>query len=302
MQGVVGTANHLETCPDLGPECASNPKTPPIYHHVGLFVVDTPLDVSLGVRPWLAVEARIDVRVVKTTPTFTSLSGQMLSRPNDIHHHDETLAGPTDSWLVLRAGAARGGLTTAARLGVSLPTGKTEPNPYVLAAEGKWHEHIQFGSGTLMPIVGGAIAYALPSVELEASLLAIFSLYANDRGYRAPTQVFPSARVTVPFLGGALRPYVGADLAAATVELWDGVVGPESPVGRADVLVGGGVGWAFSAPWTVDVNVRGRAASLTNAVTWDYPGVVWIGLGAQVDVPRAPAAGPTRATPGPPQY
>src|SRR5262249_41897590 len=183
---LVGTASHLATCPDLGPQCRDPVPPTPYYHHVFLFTTEIALDAAYGVTPWLAVEARLPLRIVKTKPTYTSLDGAPMSVPNDIHHHDETLVGPADPWLVLRLGGALGKLTPAARAGAPLPAGKTQPNPYALALEGKWHEHTQFGSGTFMPIVGIGVAYAFERVQLSASGLGIFSLYEDGYGYRAP--------------------------------------------------------------------------------------------------------------------
>jgi hypothetical protein len=292
---LVGTASHLATCPDLGPQCRGPTPPAPYYHHVSLFTAEIALDAAYGLAPWLAVEARLPLRIVKTRPTYTSLEGAPMSVPDDIHHHDETLAGPADPWLVLRLGGARGKLTTAARLGVSLPAGKTQPDPYVLAAQGQWHEHTQLGSGTVMPLVGLGLAYAFERVELSASALGIWSLYENGHRYRAPSQFFFSVRATAPFLDGALRPYVAVDLPHQTDELWSGAIGGEGPTARTELLLGGGLRWAFHAPWSVDLGLRARVAHFTGAATFDYPGLLQLGLATWFDLP--PAAGGRSSSP-----
>jgi hypothetical protein len=282
---VAGTASHLATCPDLGLQCRDSVPPTPYYHHVFLFTTEFALDAAYGITPWLAVEARLPLRVVKTKPTYTSLGGAPMLVPNDIHHHDETLVGPADPWLVLRLGGATGKLTTAARLGVSFPVGKTQPNPYVLAAEGKWHEHTQFGSGTFLPIVGIGLSYAFERVQLSTSGIALFSLYKDGYGYQAPSQFIFSARATAPFLDGTLRPYVVADLPHQTDELWSGAIGAEGPTARTDLLLGAGVSWEFRAPWSVDLGLRARVAHFTDAATFNYPGLLQVGLGTHFDLP-----------------
>src|SRR5688572_3094903 len=138
------TTSHVAECPDLGPDCATPNPPVPYNHHVDLFMTDVSLDASYGLASWLAAELRLALRIVDVNPTYSELDGTPKEVPNDIHHHDETLVGPSDPWLVLRVAGATGRLVTAARLGVTLPIGRTEPDPYLLGSRGEWHEHIQF--------------------------------------------------------------------------------------------------------------------------------------------------------------
>lgn len=281
---LVGTSSHLATCPDLGPACKDPTPPRPYNHHVGLFTGEIALDASYGIAPWLAAEVRFPLRLVSTKPTYSEQDGRPKQVPDDIHHHDETLVGPADPWLVLRFSGALGKLTTAARLGASLPLGKTQPDPYALAAEGKWHEHTQFGAGTFLPLVGIGASYAREPVQLSASGLGLFSLYENSYGFRAPSQFFFSVRATATLLAGALRPYVVADLPHQTEELWGGALGAEGPTARTELLLGGGLTWAFSAPWSVDIGLRVRVAHFTDAATFNYPGLLQLGFGTRFDL------------------
>lgn len=281
---LVGTASHLATCPDLGPQCQGSVPPTPYYHHVKLFTAEISLDATYGVTSWLAAELHLPLRIVDTKPTYNELDGTPKLVPNDIHHHDETLVGPADPWFVLRLAGARGKLTTAARLGVSLPLGKTQPNPYALAAEGKWHEHTQLGSGTLLPVVGLGLSYAFEHVQLSASGLGLFSFYKNGYGYQAPSQFFFSVRATAPFRAGTLRPYVVADLPHQTNELWGGAIGAEGPTVRTELLLGAGVSWELRAPWSVDLGLRARVAHFTDAATFTYPGLLQVGVGTHFDL------------------
>ena len=286
---LVASTRHVEDCPDLGPACAQKPGPTPYVHHVDLFASELGLDASYGIAPWLALEARLGLRIVKITPTYSELDGTPKSVPNDIHHHDETLVGPTDPWLVVRTGGALGKLVTAARLGVTLPLGRTEPDPYVLAAAGQSHEHIQFGTGTVVPIVGGGLAYRAAPVELSLSALAFFSLYANDKGFRAPSRWLLSTRATLPLGGGAFRPYVAADLTHEGRETWHGAPGSESTT-RTDLLLGGGVSWEFAPPWSVDLGLRARTLHAASGATFDYPGILQLGLSTHFGLERVAGA------------
>jgi hypothetical protein len=284
---------HVAECPDLGPECNEKPPPIPYKHHVEMFAAELALDATFGILPWLAAELRFPLRITKVTPSYRELDGREKDVPDDIHHHDVTLFGPGDPWLMMRAGASRGGFVTGARLGVTLPLGKTRPDPYELGRRGHSHEHIQFGAGTLMPIVGAMISYRydrvsarspLSGVELALSGLGLFSFYENHHGFRAPSRLFGSLRVTPLFLRGRLRPFVTADVTHETNERWRGKVGDEGPNERTDLLVGGGVSWRFYREWGVDFGFRVRAAKLAGGTTLHYPGVMEVGVSTSFDL------------------
>jgi hypothetical protein len=288
------TTSHLAECPDLGPECLGPVPPTPYNHHVDLFMSEVSLDAAYGIAPWLAAELRLALRIVDVNPTYSEVDGTPKSVPNDIHHHDETLVGPSDPWLVARFGGAAGDFVTAARLGVTLPIGRTEPDPYALGAEGKSHEHIQFGTGTFMPIVGLGVSWAGGPVHLSASGTALFSLYENGEGFKAPSRMFGGVRVTVPLDEGAWLPYASVDLAHETEELWQGHVGLEGSNVRTDLLVGLGVAWRFADPWQAEIGVRARVAQLTDAASFDYPGLLQLGLSTQFDLAGGASEPPPR--------
>ncbi|MEZ4298815.1 MAG: transporter [Polyangiaceae bacterium] len=259
----------------------------PYYHHVALLASDTSLDASYGLLPWLAVEGRFTLRVVDTTPTYSELDGSPKLVPDDIHHHDRTLVGPGDPWLVARFAGQYSGLSAAARLGVSLPVGLTRPDPYAAGARGESHEHTQLGTGTVVPIVGLGLSYRVEPIVISASGLAFFSAYENEHGFRAPTRYFASVRATWPLLDGKLSPYVAADLSGEGEEIWHGSPGLEGSNVRADLLLGGGLAWQFAPDWQVELNSRGRAARFTGARGFDYPGVAQVAVSTHFDTTGA---------------
>jgi hypothetical protein len=273
------SVSHVAECPDLGPACEGGGLPPtPYNHHVELWNSEIALDASLGLAPWLALEVRAALRIVDVTPTYSELDGTPKEVPGDIHHHDETLVGPSDPWIVGRVGAGSGDWVTTARLGFTLPIGSTEPNPYVLGRRGISHEHIQLGTGVVMPIVGGGVAYVGGPVDASLSYLGIYGLYENGEGFRPPSRTFLELRAAVPLLDRTLEPFAVLDLAHEGEELWDGRPGLEGSNIRSDVLVGGGVSWTVVPDGSVDVSLRGRVARLTDAAAFDQTVAIGLGL------------------------
>jgi hypothetical protein len=261
-----------------------------------MYMSETALDAAYGLAPWLAVEGRFAVRTIDVRPSYFELDGTPKTVVNDIHHHRETLVGPGDPWLLLRAGAARGKLATAARLGITLPIGSTVPDPYELGRLGLPHEHIQFGTGTVIPVVGGGATYATKPVILSFSAMGFFSAYANGNGYRAPLRAFATLRGTIPIAPGKWRPWVSLDFAHEGRERWHGIDGAESYT-RNDLLAGAGLEREFAKDWQLDASLRVRLAKFSSGVSLDYPGILGVGLSTHFEL----AAPPPPKRPPPPE-
>ncbi|HTJ80355.1 MAG TPA: hypothetical protein VL400_01495 [Polyangiaceae bacterium] len=279
------TVTHVADCPDLGPECFDGgPPPTPYYHHVDELLAETALDVSLGLTPWLAVDTRWSLRVSDVNPTYSELDGTPKQVPNDIHHHDETLVDVTDPWIVARLAAVQGQFVGNMRLGFSLPLGRTEEDPYRLGREGKSHEHLQAGTGTVVPIIGFGMAYVVAPVTISFGGVGFFNAYENAKGFRAPTRVYATHRVSVGIFDGVLTPFAEATLAHETEEYWHGEVGLEGSNVRSEIYVGGGAAWRFFDPWTLELTVRGRVASLTDAPTFKSLGLFSLAVSTSFDL------------------
>jgi hypothetical protein len=282
LAGVVAHETRTATCASLASACGGAP----YVERLGLAVFDAPIDLAYGLAPWVAVEARIDVRVIDATSSYAATSGAPIAAPPGVRQADEVQAGPADMWAMLRFAGARGGLVASARLGASIPIGKVEPSAGELAGEGKSTQHVQFGSGTVRPIVGGALAWSAGAATLAATALVVGSLVDDSRGYRAPTEVYAEARGGYALARGALRPYAAVDVEGANAALWYGAPSFEAP-GHAELLVGGGVAWRFSESWTLDAGARANVASLTPSAGFSYAGTFALGVRATVDVGAA---------------
>lgn len=164
----------------------------PDLHDLRVGLLQWDLDAQAGVHPRFAFEFLLPIRSTFIDASFYQ-DGRELPGFTSIHHRDETIAGIGDVvlggriGLVLPQDVPR--WTLALRTGVSLPTGHTEPNPFVLGAHGHWHQHMFFGSGTLDPVVGLETNVAFERWALVGWTVAKAPLYANQYGYRGSTVV-----------------------------------------------------------------------------------------------------------------
>jgi len=188
---VTATGAHtgpVESCPDInGPGCAAMP-VPDEWHDLTLFFGELRLHAEYGILSWLSADLFWSLRVVHVGFQLEDAATRMaIAAPYgpDLHHRTETLVGPSDPWLSLRAGKTLGPWALAVRAGVTLPVGSTVPNPFALGDMGISHEHTQFGTGTFEPIAGVEAYRMFGGVTVDAYALTIQSLYENGYGYKA---------------------------------------------------------------------------------------------------------------------
>ena len=105
----------------------------------------------------------------------------------EIHHRDETYRGFTDMALLL--GHHRHSIIIindmlSAKVGTTIPLGKTEDDPWKLGDKGMEHLHIQFGTGTFNPIAD--LRYSFPvfgGLRANASIRGKYPFYENNKDY-----------------------------------------------------------------------------------------------------------------------
>ncbi len=145
-----------------------------VIHDQDSLAAETRLTAELGVTRWLAAGVVLPVRVFDTTIRYLDASGAEVNIVNpSVHHRDERLVGPGDPWLTARAAIRAGAFTLGARLGVALPVGRTEEDPFARGDLGLPHEHSQFGAGTFEPLIGIDGARRFGAVRVYAYALAI---------------------------------------------------------------------------------------------------------------------------------
>jgi hypothetical protein len=270
---------HVEACPDIGPVCSTG-SVQPYQHALHLYVFDAIADAELGLVPHLSVEALLDFRMVVERIAYLDLAGNPYFPPfPDTHHRNETLVGPADPWLMLHGGLDWLGISWTARVGITLPLGSTVPNPFILGDEGLPHEHIQFGDGTVDPLVGLTALRSFGTFSLDAWTLERLPFYANGYGYQAGAQFSFGAGGQSSF--GTTKWLFGASLEGfhAASETWSGLKYPEGNVERTDFLVDLTVGYLVSR-WTqvtLDVRVPVYTHAVGSVIT--YPAILTLSVG-----------------------
>ncbi|MFZ5471434.1 MAG: hypothetical protein ACOZIN_18580 [Myxococcota bacterium] len=245
---------HSDFCPDIGPICQQRDE-PGQLHDQTFYIGELRPILDVGLTETFGVEAQIPFRITRTTIVFRRLDGAAFVPDYEhIHHRTETLAGPADPWLLARGIWRLGSWSLTARSGLSLPLGRTEPNPFALGRAGQPHQHIQFGNGTVNPVLGLDVARQWERVRLSAYGQTVLFFYQNHYGYQAGNRYLGGVAAEASLLP-KLRVTVGADLLNEQPERWDGAVQQDGNVGRTDLLLGGMVGYAFD-PVTALLSVK----------------------------------------------
>jgi hypothetical protein len=272
-------------CPDLGPGCGTATPPAPYDTRLPYFAAGLPLDIAYGLTRSVSLELRVPFHIYVVRPLFSTTAGMRLDKTEDIHHHPETDVGVGDPWVGARHVVAFHHLMSTTRFGLSLPFGATSPNPYVLATEGLWHEHVQFGSGTLIPVIGSGLGYSFRRFTLDVRAVATLSIYENGYGYKAPSQFLSTIHATVPFFSRVLQTYAAIDLPASGPTHWS-VLPPGFfvPPPHAVLLAGGGFFWVIHRPIYWDFNFRIHIANIGPGPT--FPGTLSLGVGARFDGSR----------------
>ena len=235
---VTGTSTrvvHRAGCPDVN-ACAEVPVQPLYLHDQRLWPAELRLVGEYSLSHLFGVEVQAPFRLVHTSIEYTTLEGEPYD-PLDagVHHRDETLAGAGDPLLLGRVGGFVARWWLATRAGVSVPLGRTEPNPFALGDQGLRHQHIQFGTGTVDPVAMVEASRSLDGVEIDVFAQGQLSLYENEHGYRAPLRLSGGGSIGTQLFGefeGAL----GIEAYHEGAERWDGVIRQDAALGRTEVL------------------------------------------------------------------
>ena len=116
-----------------------------------------------------------------------------------------------------------------------IPLGNTEEDPFARGDQGLRHQHIQFGTGTLDPVLVLELAAPLDTWNLRIFAQTQLPLYENTHGYLAPTQTYGGASVG-HLVVGALSGSAGFDVSHETPESWSGVDRQDGNLGRTELL------------------------------------------------------------------
>lgn len=244
---------HDAGCVDLS-DCDAVPVQPAYVHDQFLLPMQLMGTLDWGITSALGLEVQLPVRAVLTRIDYETPSGKPW-RPldPDTHHRNETISGVGDPYLGLRtATTLANAWWLVARVGVSVPLGRTEPDPFAAGERGERHQHIQLGTGTFDPRVGLELARSFGAVQLAAYGQVQGALYANNHGFQAGalsiTGVQGSFRLAPRWLlQGSLEWFRQGP------ERWGGEIQQDGVLGRHEVLAGLGTtfGFATGVQWTV---------------------------------------------------
>ena len=282
---------HPSHCPDIGPICQVRPEPPQLHDQV-FYVTELRPILEYQALDRMSVELQLPLRLSVTTVRYLRLDGTPFEPDyENIHHRNETLVGPGDPWLSARGSLEVGGFELLGRLGVTLPVGRTEENPFALGAAGLPHQHVQFGTGTFNPLLGLEIARGFGGVQLRAHGQAQLSLYENRHGYRAGTRILGGVEVGGQVWQG-LHVAGSVDVFSEAPERWDGVIQQDGNLGRTDVLAGASLaypvgGFALSLGLKVPV-YQHIIQTEEHPSQLSYPAIVNLGVQRTFDLPGRP--------------
>ena len=149
------------------------------------------------------------------------------------------------------------GFTLSARLGTTVPLGRTVPDPFLLGDEGLPHEHTQFGTGTFAPIIGGEVYRSVGGVTLDAYALTVQSLYANSYGYKAGNRYAFGLGAASDLGTKHWRFRATIERLSETAESWSGIVyTTEGNIGRTDVLAGLETTYRIDDDWHASLGIK----------------------------------------------
>lgn len=259
---------------------ADEPENPtPYWHLQTLLVSELNFSISRGVRKGLALQLNVPLRAVRSRVHYETLDREPFT-PNDPdnHHRNETLYGIADPAAAVHYGWEGETWIFSARAGVSIPLGKTEPNPFELGREGLRHQHIQFGSGTFYPVLGVGLGRSVGEYDVRLTGVARLPLYENEHGYQ------PGERYGALLGGGrkfATRWDASTELSFLHEEgeTWDGVIEEEGNLGRDDLLMSLGLGYdtgagivSFNMQFPLVSESKGDQVEipLVMALVWEY--------------------------------
>ena len=200
-------------------------------HFIELDWERTELTSTYSFAPDWTVELNLFYDIKDMDAHYTLPDGTPYTNPlGNIHHRDETLRGMADLRLLLNhwwRGILFEGDTLHVGAGFTLPTGEIEKNPYDLATAGLKHQHIQFGNGTIDPLLRADYSLVGDPLGFGLSLGLHAPLYENRNDYKGPTLLQFSAGPRLDFNGDVSINFRYTSL-YQTRGTWDGDIDPNS--------------------------------------------------------------------------
>jgi thiol-disulfide isomerase/thioredoxin len=273
-----GLATSVATSHDATEDVLGRGPTALVHdQRIGLF--DARLTAELGLVHDLAVGLLLPLRTVRTRIDYVAAGEAVALVAPDVHHRNETLVGLGDPWLWARYGRGFGRFRLGARFGASLPLGRTEEDPFTLGDRGLRHQHLQFGTGTVNPLLSLEAGRAFTGFSVHAWFVTQQSLYENRHGYHAGDRYAAALLARSPLATERLDVQLGLEAQAETAERWHGVVhGDEGNQGRVDLLASAGASWRIGESWSISLSAKLPVYVYVKNAQLSYPIVGMVGL------------------------
>jgi thioredoxin 1 len=243
-------------------------------HLVDFELLNLDIYALYGVSDRWGLDLHLPIRTNIVHAEFEDAAGNRLPEFSSIHHRDEVLFGPGDLALSARGVIVAGPpFRVDATLGVRVPTGGIEPDPFALARDGTLHQHMFFGTGTFDPVASVNATWSLPYVTPAAWANASVPLYDNRYGYQGSTRVGGGVGASVRL--GDFSIQGSLDVLHESPARWDGAAARNS--GRSDVLVGAGATYAVG-DWQVVTSLKVPAYSHVLDGKLDIPFALGLGV------------------------
>jgi hypothetical protein len=230
-------------------------KIVPHEHHQGITMTRMQTSASLGLGSGWQVIGRLPIDAKFMSIDYTTPDGQPYTPPyGNIHHRNETLAGFGDAQLEIQHFTRSGeSWVIGAGVGLTIPLGRTEENPYALTEQGESHQHMQMGSGTVAPIFSASALWMGHQWGGLISSNGRLPMAANSKGYRPSSSIQLSAGPSYRFTS-KLMMTSSLSLTRESQAEWQGIPDPMS--GSTVVMGGGAVIFRFTPMLASMVQVR----------------------------------------------
>ncbi|MGN6106276.1 MAG: thioredoxin domain-containing protein, partial [Kofleriaceae bacterium] len=261
-----------------------------IVHDQQLLVSEARLSLDAGITRRFAASLVLPVRVVGTSIRYLDTRGSEVRLVHEnIHHRNETVAGIGDLMLLGSTSLSVGRWRLTARAGLTLPTGRTEENPFALGDQGLRHQHIQLGTGTLNPVVGAEVARSWGRWRFGVFALSQQVVYENAKGYQAGDR-YATGAVLRRQLGPRWTVRGSVDVLAESAERWDGMTPTDDGNrGRFDLIFGAGASWAATKQLGLDLALKVPVITRAVGGQLDMPAILELGASWSFGGPARPA-------------
>jgi thiol-disulfide isomerase/thioredoxin len=268
-----------------------------VLHDQDIGVREVRFDISVRISKRWSAWAAVGGRWANLAIVYRDATGAPVTILNpSLHHRTETVYGWIDTelggelTLPVDSGRRRK-FALRTRLGLSLPTGLTQEDPFVLGDKGLSHQHIQTGTGTFDPMLSVSAGGVVKDWQWGASLWTRQILYANSKGYQGGSRyaagVSLGRSITIVNLRASL------DATHESAEIWGGTKHTDDGnLGRTDLLAGLTASVRVAPQLAMDVSVRVPVYTRVVGGQLEYPAIV--GAGVTWSFPDGKAPGPAK--------